>query len=452
MQILIADDDNTSRLVLQEAVENLGHTVTAVSDGKEAWELVNAGEYVTVISDWKMPQMDGEELCRRIRTIDDGSYVYIILLTSRGSAEDREKGMSAGADDFLVKPLDPEELAARLRVAERIIGMHDSLANQANRLQEQHDDANRAMEFLTVANARFEELFDGLPCACYSFDAQGTIHDWNRAATSMFDFAAHEVVTRTIWDVFAKEVEEEQAQFRAETKDIVQRVFAGEALRDVEVQAARRDGQMLHLLSNTIPIRIPRVGISGAITAMIDITKRKELETRLADMASTDGLTGLKNHRAFQHYLEMVWKQSDRSGEPLSLVMFDVDHFKQFNDTYGHPAGDDVLKRVAAIMEATHRGADLLARYGGEEFAVVLPGADKEKAMAAAERIRHAIEAEPWSLRQVTVSVGAASRSPETRSQTRLIEEADVGLYASKRGGRNRVSHYDDLDEITEAA
>jgi diguanylate cyclase (GGDEF)-like protein len=157
---------------------------------------------------------------------------------------------------------------------------------------------------------------------------------------------------------------------------------------------------------------------------------------RLEELAITDGLTGLHNHRHFQGRLRRDLEIARRAGRPLSIVMFDVDHFKAYNDTYGHPAGDEVLRRVAEALRHEARAADLVARYGGEEFVVAMPDADRDAAHAAAERIRRHVLAEGV----VTISGGIATFPADGVDAETLIERADRALYRAKREGRDRIA------------
>lgn len=163
----------------------------------------------------------------------------------------------------------------------------------------------------------------------------------------------------------------------------------------------------------------------------------EQANVMLEALATTDGLTGLKNIRAFQERLSEEFQRAQRYREPLSLILIDVDHFKEYNDSFGHPAGDEVLKRVAQILTATARETDYVARYGGEEFIVFLPHTAAEGAMGAAERLRHQIEAAEWRHRPITVSIGIACVTPRVLSPATLIEDADKALYQSKSNGRN---------------
>jgi diguanylate cyclase (GGDEF)-like protein/PAS domain S-box-containing protein len=187
-----------------------------------------------------------------------------------------------------------------------------------------------------------------------------------------------------------------------------------------------------------------------------DVTERKradarlkeyaeELEdanTRLHDLATRDALTGVANHYTFQREYERAFEQAVRQGRPLSLILMDVDHFKQYNDAFGHPAGDDVLRRVAAILSECVRQDDLLARYGGEEFVAILPGAGAESALAIAERICRMVASASWPLRQVTLSCGCATLTEDVGNRTDLVERADRALYRAKASGRDRVCVY----------
>lgn len=157
---------------------------------------------------------------------------------------------------------------------------------------------------------------------------------------------------------------------------------------------------------------------------------------RLEELAITDGLTGLHNHRFFQERVLRDVEIARRAGRPLSIVMFDVDHFKAYNDTYGHPAGDDVLRRVAQAIREEARAADLVARYGGEEFVVGMPDADSDAAQAAAERIRRRVHADGV----VTISGGVATFPADGVDAESLVARADRALYRAKHDGRDRIT------------
>jgi len=172
-----------------------------------------------------------------------------------------------------------------------------------------------------------------------------------------------------------------------------------------------------------------------------------EANTRLAQLAVTDGLTGLYNHRHFHERLTLEVERSQRSGLPLSLLMLDVDHFKLFNDTHGHPAGDEVLRQLARVLTDTRRANDVVARYGGEEFSVILVDTAKFTGAKVAERVRERISAHDFSdaaqkASKISVSIGVATFPEDGTDAEGLVRAADTALYAAKRAGRNRVVLY----------
>ena len=179
----------------------------------------------------------------------------------------------------------------------------------------------------------------------------------------------------------------------------------------------------------------------------------QDANTLLHALAITDGLTGLNNHRHFQEQLEREFERAVRRAAPLSLILLDVDHFKGYNDQFGHPAGDEVLHIVAKILTNHARAVDFVARYGGEEFAVLLPTTDSDDARQVAERLRLAIAERAWPHRPVTVSLGIASLVPALMHHSHLLDQADRALYRSKACGRNCVTHFlDGLAPITRRA
>jgi diguanylate cyclase (GGDEF)-like protein/putative nucleotidyltransferase with HDIG domain len=174
----------------------------------------------------------------------------------------------------------------------------------------------------------------------------------------------------------------------------------------------------------------------------------RDANDRLESLATTDGLTGLKNHRALQERLREEFDHALRYDTPLSVLMLDVDKFKEYNDAFGHPAGDAVLRQVAQVLQDTARACDVVARYGGEEFVVLLPEVDLEEAKTVAERLRHAVETATWPQRPVTLSIGASTLASTTLPADALLVDADAALYRSKHRGRNCVTHVTDSVEI----
>jgi len=294
MEVLIAEDDPISRELLETFLNKWGYDTLVTRDGGEAWEaLQNEEPPSLVVSDWMMPNMDGLELCRKIRQMRGSGYIYFILLTTKGRKEDIVKGLDNGADDYLSKPFNHDELKCRIKIGERII----------------------------------------------------------------------------------------------------------------------------------------------------------KLERQILQLADTDSLTGVFNRRAFMKRMKLEFQRSRRGNSPFSLILADIDHFKELNDTYGHQVGDLVLQRFTEQLSSATRPYDFVGRYGGEEFVVCLPGTNGIQSGSVAERMCKSIkemeiELPETSLSNIkmTASFGVASLLMESdESVDSLIKRADEAMYRAKNSGRNRV-------------
>jgi diguanylate cyclase (GGDEF)-like protein/PAS domain S-box-containing protein len=219
----------------------------------------------------------------------------------------------------------------------------------------------------------------------------------------------------------------------------------------VDVRMVRKDGSVIWVEITARVVRDSAGEPVETVTAVRDISERKLLEQKLSSLALTDGLTGIANRRAFDEALEREWKRTLREGSLMSLLLLDIDHFKEFNDHYGHQVGDDCLRAVTSAVVGAVRSTDIVARYGGEEIAIILPTSDMAGAIEAAEKARIAVEAlqitheanrEGRGLVSVSIGVatalarqGGTMRMPES-----LLQAADNALYKAKHEGRNRIA------------
>jgi len=310
VKILVAEDDPVSRRLLEVTLSKWGYEVVTCADGQAAWDALKAPDAPQlVILDWMMPRLDGLQVCKNVRNPAERPaepYVYIILLTAKSQKTDMVTGLEAGADDYLTKPFDAQELRMRLRAGRRILDLLDEL-------------------------------------------------------------------------VQAREIMREQA--------------------------------------------------------------RKDSLTQLCTRATVLEL--------LKHELDRSQRHSLDSDAPVSVVLADLDHFKHINDTYGHLAGDAVLREAARRMREAIRPYDSIGRYGGEEFLLVLSNCDTLGAAAIAERLLQAVRKDTIVLAEATVSVtlsaGVATSGVIQEPET-LVGAADAALYRAKRGGRNRVEVATDAD------
>lgn len=472
-RVLIVEDDPVSAMLIQRLFQAQGVDVHRAPDGRVALQMHQMNSYRLVVSDWMMPNMSGVELCREFRKLD-GPYVYFILCSAKGQRDDRIEAFEAGVDDFLSKPLDREELRSRLKVARRILSSEEHLQFQKAELEHSSQAMADMNDSLRLASRRFEELFNGLPVACFTFDEHGLIHEWNRSAQTVFGIEAYEAFQRPVWEVLSQETG------TAWKPDKVKQVFAETDAPTFDWTYQAHDGNTKYLACNVICLRSMAGRAVGAVCANLDITERKVAEQRIAQqmeqineyasqlrqqkkaleemnaklnhLAVTDGLTGLWNHRRFQEMMEDSMSDLRRYNEPFSLILMDIDFFKRYNDDYGHQVGDDVLIKFAHTLRDTARATELPARYGGEEFAVILQRTDEEGALVAAQRFQEAIRSQDWPHRALTCSLGVTTCSDVTTTPKSVIAAADTALYYSKETGRDKITPYSSMPSINHAA
>ncbi len=310
-----------------------------------------------------------------------------------------------------------------------------------------------------LVEERFRVLFEHSPEAHFLLNSASSVVDCNQAAIQMFRCISREQLIAADFTTLSPQFQPDE-ELSSKKSDMIYDAITQTGAQDFEWLHQRQNGEPFPAKVIATPVTLN--GEPALLSVIHDLTEQKRAEQRIHDyavilefqkqeleqanrelcnLATTDGLTGLKNHRAFQERLLSECETALRHETPLSLLLLDVDHFKQFNDTFGHPAGDAVLKQVARRLERTTRDCDFVARYGGEEFVVVLPQTDQAGALRAAERCRRAIENADWPLRPVTASIGITTLSLSCVGSDALIAAADRALYAAKSSGRNQVLH-----------
>lgn len=317
-KILVVDDDPAQLALHKHMLRNSDADILTATNGREALDIVLRDEPRIVVTDWLMPEMDGLELCKALRSHEGIRFVYVIIATANLGADKVVEAFDAGADDFVAKPVNENELLARLWAAERIVAAESTLAKRTRELHRVNAEMAMAHQKLNVANEKLKR------------------------------------------------------------------------------------------------------------------------------MATTDELTGLLNRREAFERLNDFAQASRRYGHELAAIMLDIDHFKQFNDTYGHAAGDYVLRETARVLRGRTRTSDKVARVGGEEFLLICPGINGENAMRCAENVRAAIEHATFEYEgvnlNVTVSLGVAAWNRSYSKPDEMLKDADEALYVSKRSGRNQAT------------
>lgn len=284
-----------------------------------------------------------------------------------------------------------------------------------------------------------EDLYENAPIGYHTTDASGRIQRINRTELAWLGYERDDVVHKMrLHDVLAPESHRMADEFLA-------KIQSNEAVNDVQMLMLRKDGTTFPVALASSTLRNDKGAFALARTSAIDISDRRRLETELKHEAHTDPLTGVLNRRRFFEVGALALARSRRADVPISLLSFDLDHFKDINDQYGHHCGDDVLKSFATTCQKEFRDRDVFARIGGEEFVGLLPSADLDTARRVAERLRAVIETTPVQLDDgqvisITTSIGVAAASKDDKGLDAVLRRADKQLYRAKDEGRNRVS------------
>lgn len=303
--ILVVDDKANNRLLLNTYLVSAGYRVQLAHSGEEALNTIVENAPHLIVLDVLLPKMNGYEVCRTVKISDKFRFIPVILVTALQGEEERVKGIEAGADDFIGRPINKLELLTRVKSLLRIKRLHEDLEQK--------------------------------------------------------------------------------------------------------------------------------------------ILELERAKLQLQQLAVTDGLTGLYNYQYFKHKLQIEVARSLRHNLPVSLLMMDIDFFKMYNDHFGHPLGDRILRRFSNLLFEHIRQIDILARYGGEEFALILPGTSRENANFVAEKLRKLIEQSYFPLSEklpfgrVTMSVGVSCFPSDAKNEIEMVHLADQALYKAKKEGRNRT-------------
>ncbi|HEX4041672.1 MAG TPA: PleD family two-component system response regulator [Xanthobacteraceae bacterium] len=449
-RVLVVDDVPANVKLLEARLSAEYFDVVTAMSGREALAICERAECDLVLLDVMMPDMDGFEVCRRLKSNAATHHIPVVMVTALDQPSDKVRGLEAGADDFLPKPISELALIARVRSLARLKMVTDELRM---RVLTSHEIGIESPEREAIADT--------------GRGGRVLIVDDRRASYERI--AAMLGAEHTV-DV---ETEPNQALFHAaESNFDLLIVSLGlenyDALRLCSQIRSLDRTRNLPVLAITEPdnnarmLRGLEIGVNDFLIRPIDknellararsqVRKRRYTE-RLRDnvqmsieMAITDALTSLFNRRYMESHLATLIEQAASRGKPLAALIIDIDYFKAINDGHGHDAGDDVLRDFALRIKRSIRGIDLACRYGGEEFVVIMPETDMAVAAMVAERLRRRIAAEPFAIGQgarhipVTISIGIAGLRGKDDTAAQLLKRADQALYRAKRDGRNRV-------------
>jgi len=409
--ILIVDDAPDNLGTLRTMMLRQGYQTFVATSGDRALDIAQRVKPDLILLDVVMPGIDGLETCRRLKALPATARIPVIFMSARGDTEDVVAGFDTGAADYIAKPLRLEEVCARVRAQLRLRSNSETQTEQADHLR-------------MIVNSMDQGLLIVERC--------GRVQYANPACDRYLGYAPDELVGRLLKDLL--DGKESGTYERLDAMSYGTR----------EVQIRHRDGGLRAMDLTMTPMH----AADGLFVALLhDITHHKRSEDALQRAAMLDPLTQIANRRHFDAFLNREWQRAIRNAQPLSLVVLDVDHFKLYNDTLGHAAGDACLQKVAETLQLhAARPTDLAARYGGEEFVLLFAETPAENAVRLAGMIRAAVEAlevpNPRSTTSawLTVSVGVATIVPtQLDAIDNLFVCADRAMYAAKAGGRNRV-------------
>ncbi len=289
----------------------------------------------------------------------------------------------------------------------------------------------------------YKTAFRNMPGGVVVLRRDGRVHYLNPAAGELLGLRPEEVLKQDLASLLAGRVRPVGREEPLSLKDL-----AGMCFRGLEVEYTSPAGAKKFFLADTLLLAEEGGKVYGTILAFRDFTEHKKREEELRDMAVRDGLTLLFNHTFFMESLEAEVSRAQETGGKLALLMLDVDNFKLYNDRFGHPQGDEVLRRLARLLEENVREGDLVGRYGGDEFVVLLPGLGPKEAFEIAERLRMAVATHPFPYREflpggkVTVSLGIACFPEDGVTAAELIRSADEAMYSAKHLSKDKVEVY----------
>jgi len=447
-RILVVDDIPANVKLLEARLLAEYFDVLTAENGYDALSICERTQVDLILLDIMMPGIDGFEVCERLKANPRTAHIPVVMVTALDQPSDRVRGLKAGADDFLTKPVNDLQLMSRVKSLVRLKMLTDELR-------------------LRAATARAISLEDGLetglgdePGDILLVDGRGSSQD--RIARSLKPIAEVTCMSDPQAAVFqAAESNFELVIVNANFEDydplrLCSQLRSLERTRFLPILLIAEQGD------DDLIVRALDLGVTDYIMRPIDPNeliarsltqiRRKRCNDRLRasvrqtiELAVTDGLTGLHNRRYLDNHLKLLIDRATARGRALSVCITDIDRFKLVNDTYGHDAGDVVLREFASRVRSAVRGADLACRYGGEEFVLVMPDTTPDMAAGVAERLRAIVESEPFRIPgtdvalSVTASLGIAAMLPGGDTPDALLKRADNALYEAKRSGRNRV-------------
>ena len=448
-RVLVVDDVEANVKLLEAKLSSEYFDVLSAYSGLSALQIADSELPDVILLDVMMPRMDGFEVCRRLKANPRTADVPVVMVTALSDSANRLRGLEAGADDFLTKPVNDIALFARVRSLARLKRMMEEwrlreeiCGRFAGRDIAAAEDAGAAT-ILIVEEDRF---------------AAAQIAKTLRSVGHLVACAGDAVEAQTLLDGDVELIIISLSMPNCDPLRLVSRYRANEASRQLPILLIAEDIDLSRVAKGLVDLGandylIRPVDRNELLARTATQVRRKRLQDRLQQnyqrglsLALTDPLTNLYVRRYGEAHLDELMGRVNQDVASAAVLLFDVDHFKQVNDTHGHDAGDDVLRELAARTIKSVRSVDLAVRWGGEEFLVVMPETDLTNAATVAERLRATVAKNSFAIGSdgeklaVTISVGVAAAFAGGDNRDRLLKRADDALYSAKSAGRNRVA------------
>jgi two-component system, cell cycle response regulator len=448
-RVLVVDDILANVKLLEARLQAEYFEVLTANSGQQALDVLARERVDVILLDVMMPGMDGFETCRHIKSNHATHHIPVVMVTALDQPSDKVLGLESGADDFLTKPVDDIALVTRVKNLARLKMLNDEMIMRASTGKQMGipDDGSFALA-LSARSGRVL-LVDDHPRS-----AARLLEVLSKGNDAFAERDAHTALLKLAESNFDLLVVSLSLQ-GSDGLRLCSQVRSLERTRHLPVIILVEPGDEARLLRgldmgiNDYLMRpIDRHELLARVRTQIKRKRHSDfLRHRLAEsveLSITDALTGLHNRRYMEGHLRTLVSEAIRTSGKLSLLVADIDHFKNVNDTYGHDVGDAVLKEFAVRLKRNTRGVDLACRLGGEEFVIIMPDTDVARAYQVGERLRACVAADNFPISEdqsvrVTASVGIGTLERPDDTPETIFKRADNALYTAKRRGRNRV-------------
>ena len=437
--IFLADDIEENLLLLTRILSSAGYQVASTTKSDKVFSFCKENQPSLVLLDINMPGKDGFELCRQIKSDPSTLSIPVIFVSSLESTNDRLRGFESGAVDYITKPIEVEETLARVHSQVSIYNLQKKLELVNRQLDKRLEELTLSQDEIKERELKMLAFIKALPNETFVYDEMGNYLE-------IYSHEDHNLLA-SVDEMLGKNITDFLPPIVSKLKmDAIRSVLSTGQTKVIEYELRYKDGKHLWFEGRIALISKDEKDKGKVICVTTEITERIELYKKVEAQAIQDPLTNCFNRRHFISLAEKETSRANRYSRPLSMMVMDIDHFKNVNDTYGHPAGDEVLKQLVDICQKVLRPADVMGRYGGEEFCILFPETSIDGALYAAERIRQLIENTLFHSKiadiKITISAGVANLQTIDNKNTTLGDvfvAADKALYIAKSEGRNRI-------------